>query len=298
MRGSCNVVENADNGERVRGMVSKIGASESHEKPFAFGKNWASYAKTITQPQIDEAISGLRRLVGDGLEGKRFLDIGCGSGIHALAALRLGASEVVAVDVDKDSVATTRSVLQTHAAGGSWKALERSVFDMDCSSMGRFDVVYSWGVLHHTGDMYRALRIAATLVGPGGEFAFALYRRTRLCWFWKIEKKWYAGASPRGQAMARSVFAGLFRVVFPIVNKRSFDDYVAGYRSARGMEFYHDVHDWMGGWPYESISPDEVERLMAQLGMCKLRIFARTQRRSMGIFGSGCDEYVYAPAGR
>lgn len=279
-------------------MMSEISAGESRSKSFAFGKNWASYAKTVTQQQVDEAILGLRRLVGDDLRGKRFLDIGCGSGIHSLAALRLGAAEVIAVDVDPDSVATTRNMLQTHAMGGPWKVLERSVFDLDSSGMGKFDIVYSWGVLHHTGDMYRALRIAATLVAPGGEFAFALYRRTHFCWFWKIEKKWYAAAGSRAQATARSLYVGLFRLAFPVFNKRSFDDYVANYVSTRGMDFYHDVHDWMGGWPYESISPDEVGRLMKELGMREVRTFARTQRRSTGIFGSGCDEYVYAPYGR
>lgn len=277
-------------------MTSEITAGDSGNKPFAFGKNWASYAKLVTQQQIDEAIVGLRRLVGDDLRGKRFLDIGCGSGLHSLAALRLGAAEVVAIDVDSDSVATTRNMLQAHAQGGAWKVLERSVFDLDPSSMGKFDVVYSWGVLHHTGDMYRALRIAATLVAPGGQFAFALYRHTRFCWFWKIEKKWYAAAGPRGQGMARSAYVGLYRMAHPIFNRKSFADHVASYVSARGMDFYHDVHDWLGGWPYESISPDEVARLMKQLGMREVRNFARMGRTSTGVFGSGCDEYVYAPA--
>src|SRR6185312_1728426 len=158
---------------------------------FAFGKNWESYARLVTDAQIEEAIAGLTRLVGGGLEGKRFLDIGCGSGLHALAALRLGASEVVAVDIDPQSVATARRMLQEYAGQGSWRAFECSVFDLEASAVGTFDVVYSWGVLHHTGDMRRALRCAATLVAPGGVFMFALYRHTRLCWFWSAEKRWY-----------------------------------------------------------------------------------------------------------
>jgi hypothetical protein len=64
---------------------------ESH---FAFGKNWASYARLVTEVLIDEGVRALRRLVGDHLTSKRFLDIDCGSGLHALAALRLGSSEV------------------------------------------------------------------------------------------------------------------------------------------------------------------------------------------------------------
>jgi SAM-dependent methyltransferase len=258
---------------------------------FAFGKNWASYAKLVTDAQVEEAIAGLRKLAGGDLEGKRFLDIGCGSGLHALAALRLGASEVVALDIDSDSVTTTRQLLQANASGQRWSTMEASVFDLQPDSIGLFDVVYSWGVLHHTGDMYRALRAAGTLVAPNGRFIFALYRRTRLCWFWKLEKRWYAGAGQAAQARARSIYVGLRRFVM----LGAFDSYVATYAQRRGMDFYHDVHDWLGGWPYESISPAETDRFMQQLGMRQIRTFVHPVRTN-GLFGSGCDEYVYGKA--
>src|SRR5437868_2113850 len=134
--------------------MTKSAALLDQKSHFAFGKNWASYAKLITDVQLDEAISCLRRLAGGDLHGKRFLDIGCGSGLHSLAALRLGASEVVALDIDGDSVATTRRLLQSNASGRPWSAMEASVFQLQPNSIGPFDVVYSWGVLHHTGDMY------------------------------------------------------------------------------------------------------------------------------------------------
>jgi 2-polyprenyl-6-hydroxyphenyl methylase/3-demethylubiquinone-9 3-methyltransferase len=257
---------------------------------FAFGKNWASYAQLVTDAQIDEGVSGLQRLTGGDLHGKRFLDIGSGSGLHALAALRLGATEVLSVDIDPDSVATTRQLLETHAPGKSSRVLERSVFDLDPKSMGQFDVVYSWGVLHHTGDMQRAIRSAAALVAPRGRLIFALYRFTWMCWFWKIEKRWYATASPQAQRRARSIYVSLFR----LAKGREFSSYVANYPVInRGMDFHHDVHDWMGGYPYESISPAQVDRLMRQLGMQQVRAFAY-QGTPSGLFGSGCDEYVYA----
>ena len=255
---------------------------------FAFGKNWASYARLVTDAQVQEAIDGLRKLAGGGLEGKRFLDIGCGSGLHALAALRLGASEVVALDIDSDSVATTRQLLEANARGQRWSTMEASVFDLQPDSLGLFDVVYSWGVLHHTGDMYRALRAAASLVARDGQFLFALYRRTRMCWFWKLEKRWYAGAHQAAQARARSVYVGLLRLAM----RGKFSSYVETYSQKRGMDFYHDVHDWLGGWPYESISPPETDRFMQQLGMRQIRAFVHPGRAN-GLFGSGCDEYVY-----
>jgi SAM-dependent methyltransferase len=263
---------------------------------FAFGKNWASYADLVSDKQIAEAVAGLRRLAGGDLTGKRFLDIGSGSGLHALAALLLGASEVIAVDIDPDSVTTTRRVLSARAAGKRWQAIESSVFDLDSKTIGQFDVVYSWGVLHHTGDMYRALRNAVSLVRPGGSFIFALYARTLMCGFWKVEKKWYSTASERAQARARSIHIGLFRLAYGLTKRgATFRDYVARYASNRGMDFYHDVHDWMGGWPYESISPAMVDRFMSELRMREVRSFARGGLR-LGLFGSGCDEYVYTPA--
>jgi SAM-dependent methyltransferase len=266
---------------------------------FAFGKNWADYAKLVRDEQIAKATEGLQRLAAGSLQGKRVLDIGCGSGLHALAALRLGAAEVVSIDIDTHSVATARALLELHAPGKPWRVLELSVFDADPQALGRFDVVYSWGVLHHTGDMYRALRQAARLVAPNGQFIFALYRLTRLCWFWKIEKRWYARAGARAQAVARSVYVALMRLVWAFVvrfrdpNVGTFASYVRSYSNNRGMDFYHDVHDWMGGWPYESISPQQVERLMSELGMRRVRAFTLEGMR-MGLFGSGCDEYVYA----
>lgn len=90
-------------------MDQDLTRAESH---FAFGRNWAEYAGKITEAEVREAEAGLLRLMGgERLEGKRFLDIGSGSGLHSLAALRLGAREVLAVDIDADSVATTRAVL-------------------------------------------------------------------------------------------------------------------------------------------------------------------------------------------
>jgi 2-polyprenyl-6-hydroxyphenyl methylase/3-demethylubiquinone-9 3-methyltransferase len=126
------------------------------------------------------------------IAGASLLDIGCGSGLHALAALRLGASKVLAVDVDPDSVATATSVLAHRAAEQAWTVRQQSILRTE-PDMGLFDIVYSWGVLHHTGDLARALRNVTALVAPGGLFVCALYRRTLLDPFWIRES---AGTPP------------------------------------------------------------------------------------------------------
>ncbi|MEJ2061218.1 MAG: class I SAM-dependent methyltransferase [Gammaproteobacteria bacterium] len=274
-------------------MSEDLTKQESH---FAFGENWAAYSEKIGETEINEAVAGLSRLLGgERLDGKRFLDIGCGSGLHSLAALKLGAAEVVAVDIDPASVATTRAVLEHRFPSGNYTVEQHSVFELDPASQGTFDVVYSWGVLHHTGDMDRAMRLAASLVADSGIFIFALYRKTWMCGSWKIEKRWYARASSKAQSRARSVYTFFVRLGLLLMG-RDFKRFVREYRGKRGMDYYHDVHDWMGGWPYESISPREVDSFMHKLGFSRVRSFVRPGNilgRRHGIFGSGCDEYVY-----
>lgn len=268
----------------------------SADTHFAFGKNWSSYAERITQGEIDEAVRGLSRLLAkESLAGKRVLDIGSGSGLHSLAALRLGAKEVVAVDIDRDSVATTSAVLEKFAYGQAWRAEVRSVFDVIPNDMGLFDVVYTWGVLHHTGSMIRAIRSAASMCAPRGLFIFALYRRVWFDWFWRIEKKWYAGAGLKSQERARRVHILLLKVGLSITGRHP-RNYINKYRGNRGMDFHHDIHDWMGGWPYESILPHEVKGLMNEMKFDRVSEFTRSGflfGRELGFFGSGCDEYVY-----
>src|SRR5215468_8159747 len=113
---------------------------------FEFGENWRDYAELIDQRRVDDATEGLRKLFPDGISGKTFLDLGCGSGLHSLAALLLGARAVTAIDIDETSVATTRATLTKFAPDRNWKTEVRSVFDLSLDD-GQFDIVYSWGVL-------------------------------------------------------------------------------------------------------------------------------------------------------
>jgi 2-polyprenyl-3-methyl-5-hydroxy-6-metoxy-1,4-benzoquinol methylase len=156
---------------------------------FEFGQNWKNYSRTIDKKRIDAAIDGMKRLFPEGFVGKTFLDIGSGSGLHALAALSLGASSVTTIDIDENSIAATKETLTRHTADERWTARVVSVFDTSPKTLGMFDVVYAWGVLHHTGDMWRAIERAAAPVTPDGQFATAIYSTTAFDGFWKIEKR-------------------------------------------------------------------------------------------------------------
>jgi predicted RNA methylase len=222
------------------------------------------------------------------LIGKPFLDIGCGSGLSMVAALRLGASEARGVDVDQDSVSTAQRTLELFAGGKPFSVKRKSVFDLDPQQDGRFPIVYSWGVLHHTGDMWKAIDKAASVTAPNGLFAFALYRSTPMCPAWKLEKRFYASAPQAVQGVMRGAYKGALLARITASGQRPIA-YIDGY-SSRGMSWSHDVHDWLGGHPYESTGPDEVIAFLLQRGLdCKM---IGTDAASAGVFGAGCNEYV------
>jgi len=270
------------------------------ETHFEFGLNWLEYANKVTTKDVEESQKGLNRLLLDqSLDGKSFLDIGCGSGIHSLAALIEGAARVVSCDIDPKSVEATRALARKFAPSAPLQIEQKSVFDLSPADLGKFDVVYSWGVLHHTGDLYKALNKAGEMVEHGGTFIFALYRRTWMDWFWCLEKKIYYKSKPAVKKFLQLSYIGVFRVGLFLTN-RSYKTYVKNYNSKRGMNFYNDIHDWLGGWPYEAIDPEEVYIVMNKLGFKKKKMWIRKGKvfgREIGLLGSGNNEYNYQKSG-
>lgn len=259
---------------------------------FAFGKNWADYSQTITDTDIQSAKSQLQHLLGlDSLEGKTFLDVGCGSGIHALAALQLGSESLYAIDIDPDSADTTRTVLGKYWNKANYIVEQRNIFDIDADSFPHYDIVYSWGVLHHTGDMWDAIDKAANLVKGNGFLAIALYRKTGLCRFWQWEKKFYTHSAAPVQKLLVWLFIGmkmtrdLLRMKNPLRKVRGHSE------KKRGMKWYFDIVDWLGGYPYESASPEEVQAFLTRRGFQMKHSF-KTRKR-LGVFGTGNAEYLF-----
>lgn len=256
---------------------------------FAFGANWRSFASGVSAERVAGAIDGLGRLIpADTIRGRKVLDIGCGSGLSMLAALRLGASEVVGIDLDEDSVAASRGLLREHAPDGAWRVEQASVFTLPRTMADRFPIVHSWGVLHHTGDMRNAIAAAAEMAAPGGMLAIAIYLRTPLCRAWEVEKLIYSRLPNAMQAPIRVAYKAAYAAGL-MATGRSPWQYARSLRD-RGMSWSHDVHDWLGGFPYESATKDEICRQLGELGFSARCLTMR--EAGLGVFGSTCAEYV------
>ncbi len=265
-----------------------------HER-FAFGRNWASFLEGHTEERTQEAERSLQAMLGlVTLQGRRFLDIGSGSGLFSLAARRLGA-QVVSFDYDTQSVECTRYLRERFFRDdGSWDVRQGSVLDAGfVAALGTFDIVYSWGVLHHTGQMWDALANAQQAVAPQGQLFVALYNRQPfLTPYWRAVKRLYV----RSPKPVRWLMAFGFSAYFMAVGVAG--DVVRGrnpltrYTGAgrRGMGMYHDVVDWIGGWPFEVASPEEVLRA------CRPSGFELEELRTVGG-RLGCNEYVFRRVG-
>jgi len=229
---------------------------------FSFGKNWERFVRdNFSEERVEISKSHILGFLGrSNLGGLYFLDVGCGSGIHSLAALKAGAARVVGFDVDPHSVGTAEAVRDRVGSFPHWEVRQGSILDEAfLQTVEPADIVYSWGVLHHTGDLWRAVRNAAGLVKEGGLFYIALYERTEMSDHWIEVKKRYNRAAPFGKK--RMEWGHVYRHFFAGRGPRGIlrsVEYIRTYRKIRGMEFWTDIRDWLGGWPYEPATPEEV----------------------------------------
>lgn len=256
-------------------------------KRFRFGKNWKRFLTTLNDSRILAAQKAISEMIQSDVKGKRIIDVGSGSGLSSLAFYNLGA-KVFSFDYDPESVACTQYLKSKYNKQDSnWQVSEGSILDKDfISSLGKFDIVYSWGVLHHTGNMWEAIENATNLLGKSGVVFIAIYNNQGLkSLLWKRVKKVYC-SSIIGKLFVSSVFMPYFfsrMLCSSIINRKNF---FKQYRENRGMSVIYDWYDWLGGYPFETAKVEDIFAFFAKKG------FVLTNIRTTNSAGN--NQYVFA----
>ena len=261
------------------------------EERFAFGDNWKRFLDSLNDERITEAEKSLKSWLSvESLTGKTFIDIGSGSGLFSLAAKNLGA-KVYSFDYDIQSVECTRYLKSLYySETADWIVERGDILDEGyLAELDEYDIVYSWGVLHHTGDMYKAFENTDKLVKTGGKLFIAIYndqgRRSR---GWKRVKRTYNKCPKCLRFLI--LFPCFIRLWFPVFlydlsKGKPFRTWVE-YARNRGMSPWRDVVDWVGGYPFEVAKPEEVFDYFYKRGYNLEKLYTEGK-------GYGCNQFVF-----
>lgn len=258
---------------------------------FEFGENWNLFLKDLTSERINKAENSLMEWLNmESLEGKKFLDVDAGSGLFSLAAKNLGA-EVFSFDYDAECVECVKYLKWKYYDNDKkWKIGQGDILDrVYLSQFDEYDIVYSWGVLHHTGKMYQAFDNIQYLVKENGILFISIYndqgRKSRK---WKKSKKGYNNCP--------KIFR--FLIIIPCFIELWFPIFIydfwrlkpfytwRNHASDRGMSPWRDVIDWIGGYPFEVAKPEEVFDFFHDRGFGLEKMYTAGK-------GYGCNQFVF-----
>ena len=233
------------------------------DKKFEFGKNWQKFLRhNFSDQTLNASKKRLAEFLGDtSLQNKTFIDFGSGSGLHSLSALELGSARVVSVDFDKEAIECAEGLKLNSLYSDRWEIKRGSILDKNfLEDLGFFDVVYCWGVAHHTGGMWQALENITLNVKKEGLLFVAIYNHVggRLgSKMWHQVKKSYNQSPYFIKKIMEWVYISYNFLILILHLKNPFA-VIKNYKIKRGMAWTTDLIDWLGGYPYEYASVKQI----------------------------------------
>jgi len=252
-------------------------------KIFDFASNWQAFSEQrVDSDRVAIAARSIQSLLQrETLDGVSFLDVGCGSGLFSVAAHRLGASTVLGIDINPRCIEVSKGNRDRLARGAPIEFRIASALSTESlRKLGTFDLVYAWGSLHHTGAMWTAIGNVLSLVAPGGTLVLAIYNKHVTSPAWKLIKRSYNQAPVWLQKIMVALFAGIIYIAKFLVTWRN------PLSKERGMDFWFDVIDWVGGYPYECATSREVEKFVGGRGF-------QLRQCVPASVPTGCNEFVF-----
>ena len=183
--------------------------------------------------------------------GKRVLEIGSGIGSDAVEFARHGA-EYVGIDLSAESVIMSRQRFELFGLTGEFHVMDGADTE-SVATLGKFDLVYSCGVLHHYPDMGTCLNNIRDALVPNGEFRMLVYAKNS--WKYAMIQK----GLDQFEAQAGCPFAKAYtkEEIYQLLNSRNLEvlrirqDHNFMYNVSTYRQGEYELEPWFAAMPEE-----------------------------------------------